>query len=94
MRYRISYIVLAAASAALAGCALSTAELQRESARSIRPTPYPDSVAISDVHGNRASSHARWVATTRTGVYDCMADPSPSGTDTRPPICARRDSAP
>ena len=69
--------------ATLAGCA-SALNLQRESARAILPTPYPDSVKISDFHGGFGGS--TWVATTPKGVYDCSRE---SGE--RVPLCAKRE---
>ena len=59
--------------------------LERASARAILPTPNPDSVLITDVH--RGVLIARWVATTRDGVYDCSIE-----TDEKIPICARRST--
>jgi hypothetical protein len=73
---------------ALSGCVSGMGlNLERESARAIVPTPYPDSVRISDVrHG---LNEARWVATTPGGVYDCsLRDGEPR------PICARREAQP
>lgn len=71
-----------------AGCMsarATTEHLQRTSARAIVPTPYPDSVKISDVR--RSLQMSRWVATTPSGVYDCSR-----AADERVPICARRST--
>jgi hypothetical protein len=70
---------------AVAGCATVATgrNLQRESARAITPTPYPDSVKISDVQGGMTS--AQWVATTPGGVYDCSLRAGESR-----PLCAKR----
>ena len=67
------------------GCTNAIMDLQRTSARAIAPTPYPDSVKISDVRRNLMMS--RWVATTPSGVYDCSI-----ATDERVAICARRST--
>lgn len=69
---------------AVAGCATG-ANLERDSARAIQPTPYPDSVKISDVrHGLYGS---KWVATTPKAVYDCSLEAGE-----RTPLCAKRES--
>jgi hypothetical protein len=70
---------------AIAGCATMATgrNLQRESARAITPTPYPDSVKISDVQGGITS--AKWVATTPSGVFDCSLQAGESH-----PLCAKR----
>jgi hypothetical protein len=74
----------------LAACAsLSAYNLPRESARAILPTPYPDSVTITEVHHDRLGNVRSWVATTRTGVYDCTIDLAEHH-----PICAKRDRTP
>jgi hypothetical protein len=70
---------------ALAGCAAANINLQRASARAIMPTPYPDSVRVSDVH--RGMLAARWIATTPSGVYDCSIE-EPE----KVPICAKRET--
>ena len=69
----------------LVGCLSAGMNLQRASARAIVPTPNPDSVTVSDLH--RGVTSARWIATTRTGVYDCSLE-----TSERVPICAKRDA--
>lgn len=69
----------------LVGCMSAGMNLQRASARAIIPTPNPDSVVVSDIHHGLTS--ARWVATTRSGVYDCSIE-----TSERVPICAKRDT--
>ena len=81
MRTVIVSILVAGALGCVSGIGL---DLERESARAIVPTPYPDSVKVSEVqHGFNAS---RWVATTPTGVYDCsMRDGE------HQPLCARRE---
>jgi hypothetical protein len=83
--------VMAALSAILlVGCAAQIENnLRRESASVIAPTPYPDSVVLSDVHRDRLGNPTKWVATTRSGVYDCSKE---SG-EYRP-ICAKRGSEP
>ena len=81
MRTVIVCILLVGALGCMSGMGLN---LERESARAIVPTPYPDSVRISEVqHGFNDS---RWVATTRGGVYDCsMRDGEPQ------PLCVKRE---
>jgi hypothetical protein len=69
-------------SATTMGCTVGL-NLQRASARAIIPTPYPDSVVVTEVHAG--ISMTRWVATTSTGVYDCSREG-----DERVPICAKR----
>jgi len=71
------------AAGTVVACTSAGVNLQRASARAIIPTPYPDSVAISEVH--RGVTSARWIATTRDGVYDCSLESSE-----RVPICAKR----
>jgi hypothetical protein len=71
----------------LAACAGTNLNLQRASARAMTPTPYPDSVTISNVHHDRLGNVRSWVATTRAGVYDCSLEPAE-----RAPLCAKRDS--
>jgi hypothetical protein len=89
---RLVGLTIALAIAAL-GCApslLANEDLQRISAQAIRPTPYPDSVTISDIrHGSKL---ATWVATTRHGVYDCSIESREASTRNYPPLCAKRDS--
>jgi hypothetical protein len=62
-------------------------DLERSSARSISPTPYPDSVKITELQSGM--SGAKWVATTPSGVYDCSIE-----NGERQPICAKRHSSP
>ncbi|HEY0779065.1 MAG TPA: hypothetical protein VGD56_13935 [Gemmatirosa sp.] len=45
--------------------------LRHESARAITPTPYQDSVTVSEVRHHVLSNSTTWVATTPGGVYDC-----------------------
>lgn len=75
------------------GCApslLANEDLQRISAQAITPTPYPDSVTISNIqHGSKL---ATWVATTRHGVYDCSIEAKEESRRNYPPLCAKRDS--
>jgi len=91
---RLAGLAVGLASAAL-GCVpslLANEDLQRISAQAIRPTPYPDSVTISDVrHGSKL---ATWVATTRHGVYDCSIESKAYVDRPYPPLCAKRDSVP
>jgi len=71
-----------------AGCMSTRAtmeHLQRTSARAIAPTPYPDSVRISDVR--RSLQMSRWIATTPSGVYDCSQAPGEHVA-----ICAKRST--
>jgi len=68
----------------LVGCA-SVEDLQRQTARALNPSVYPDSVKISEVHRARS----RWVATTSSGVYDCSIE---SGEDR--PLCVKRQTPP
>ena len=68
----------------LAGCATAFGEnLERESARAILPTPYPDSVKITEYRSGLGG--ATWVATTPKGVYDCSRQAGE-----RAPLCAKR----
>ena len=67
------------------GCTNAIMDLQRTSARAISPTPYPDSVKISDLR--RSLTMSRWVAITPSGVYDCSI-----ATDERVAICAKRST--
>ena len=70
----------------LAGCAGTIRHnLQRESARVMTPTPYPDSVVISNIRRDRLGNPKEWVATTPTGIYDCSLE---SGEEH--PLCAKR----
>jgi hypothetical protein len=89
---RLSRLTVALASAVL-GCfpsLLANEDLQRISAQAITPTPYPDSVTVSDIqHGTKL---ATWVATTRHGVYDCSIEMRENRTRAYPPLCAKRDS--
>jgi hypothetical protein len=70
----------------LVACGATGFDLQRASARAMTPTPYPDSVAISDIHRDRLGNVRRWVATTRDGVYECSIEPREHA-----PLCAKRD---
>jgi len=58
--------------------------LQRSSARVITPTPYPDSVKITEVHSSLGGD-IQWIATLPSGVYDCSQE---SGE--RQPLCVKR----
>ena len=80
---------------ALAGCApslLINEDIQRLSAQAIMPTPYPDSVRISDIKHD--AKLATWVATTRNGVYDCSVEAREESRRNYPPLCAKRDTPP
>lgn len=68
----------------LAACGHNLHYLQRASARAIIPTPHPDSVKISDIHGSIGLPR-RWVATTHGGVYDCSIEAGE-----QQPICSKR----
>ena len=73
---------------ALVACGATGSNLQRLSASVITPTPYPDSVKITELHQGAAGFNT-WVATTPDGVYDCsqeMGEPYP--------ICAKRHTRP
>ncbi len=68
---------------ALAGCASSTDNLQRASARLIGNNTSPESVGISNVQ--RGATEVRWTATARNGAtYSCSADDMVRG-----PSCAK-----
>jgi hypothetical protein len=67
---------------AAAACAPAI-NYERQTARAIVPTPYPDSVRISEVKAHFTTSS--WVATTPNAVYDCSMDAGE-----RTPICAKR----
>jgi len=84
MRARIAVAFLAAP---LVACSATGFNLQRASARAMTPTPFPDSVAISDVHRDRLGNVRKWVATTRDGVFECTLEDQE-----RTPLCAKRDS--
>ena len=66
------FLMLAVIAIAGGACASNMANLQRESARVIAPSPLPDSVKVSEV--KRGATSVTWVATTPSGVYDCSAD--------------------
>jgi hypothetical protein len=71
---------------AFAGCAGAIEhDLKRESARVMSPTPYPDSVMLSEIRRDRLGNVRTWVATTPSGVYDCSIEPPE-----RHPLCAKR----
>jgi hypothetical protein len=95
---RISVVFAPVLTVVLAGSALGCVsllafeDLPRISAQAITPTPYPDSVTISDVkHGTQ---FATWVATTRHGVYDCSLESRYQSNRNYPPLCAKRDPKP
>ncbi len=72
--------------AAATGCTAALGQnIERDSARAIIPTPYPDSVKVSDFR--RSLTGSKWVATTSKGVYDCSLE----GEETIP-LCAKRDT--
>jgi hypothetical protein len=56
----------------LAGCASSSAELQRATATSVGGNLAPDQVAIVDV--NRGLTEVSWTATAGGRNYACSAD--------------------
>ena len=60
-----------AAILALAGCASTTENLQRESARSIGDVQ-PETVKVSNV--NRGATSVTWDAESTKGPYGCSAD--------------------
>lgn len=64
-------LTIAAVALMLAGCASTTDNLARETARTIGGLR-SDQVAVSDVR--RGITSVSWVATTPSGVYDCEAD--------------------
>jgi hypothetical protein len=82
---RVARVAVMLGGFGLAGCATASLNLQRASARAITPTPYPDSVTVSDIHSGLTS--ARWTATTRDGVYDCSIE----GNE-KTPICVKRSA--
>lgn len=84
MRARIAVALLAAP---LVACSATGFNLQRASARAMTPTPFPDSVAISDVQRDRLGNVRKWVATTRDGVFECTLEDQE-----RTPLCAKRDT--
>jgi hypothetical protein len=47
---RVARVAVMLGGFGLAGCATASLNLQRASARAITPTPYPDSVTVSDIH--------------------------------------------
>jgi hypothetical protein len=55
----------------LAGCASTTENLQRETARNIGDL-HPDKVTVSNV--NRGVTSVTWEADTPKGPYSCSAD--------------------
>ena len=81
-----AHIALAFWAASLVACAGTGVDLRRMSARAMTPTPFPDSVTISDVHRDRLGNVRKWVATTRDGVFECTLE-----AEERTPLCARRD---
>ncbi|HET9012118.1 MAG TPA: hypothetical protein VFN38_09915 [Gemmatimonadaceae bacterium] len=80
-------IVAAFWATSLVACSATGFDLQRASARAMTPTPYPDSVTISDVRRDRLGNVRKWVATSRDGVFDCSLEDQE-----RTPLCARRDA--
>ena len=90
MRLHFALPILGFGLAACAPSLLVNEDIQRLSAQAISPTPYPDSVKISDIqHGSKL---ATWVATTRTGVYDCSVEAREESRRNYPPLCAKRDN--
>lgn len=57
--------------AAVAGCASTSENLQRETARNIGDV-HPDKITVSDI--NRGATSVRWDAETPKGPYSCSAD--------------------
>lgn len=54
------------------GCANTTPNLQRETARNIGGNLYPEEVHVSNV--KRGITSVKWGAETPKGTYDCSAD--------------------
>jgi len=54
------------------GCANTTPNLQRETARNIGGNMSPEQVQVSNV--KRGMTSVKWGAETPQGVYDCSAD--------------------
>ncbi|MFA7675419.1 MAG: hypothetical protein WCY38_05075 [Endomicrobiia bacterium] len=54
------------------GCASTTANLQRETARSIGGNIFPEQITITNV--NRGVTEVKWDAETPEGKYKCYAD--------------------
>ncbi len=65
------WFVLLALGAAVVGCASTSENLQRETARNIGDVD-PDRVTVSNV--NRGVTSVRWDAETPKGPYSCSAD--------------------
>ncbi len=57
---------------ALAGCASSMENVQRETARSIGGDVLPDKVVVKDL--DRRATSVKWNAETPKGAYACSAD--------------------
>jgi hypothetical protein len=72
MRRRSLVIAAIAIALSLQGCLMTPGNLRRETARMIVPSPYPDSVTVSEVH--RLPWSVSWVATNAGNVYDCSSD--------------------
>lgn len=72
MRAPILGVLLATALTACAGAIAHN--LQRESAHAIIPTPYPDSVKVSEIRHTRLGTKTTWVATTPGALYDCSLE--------------------
>jgi hypothetical protein len=64
-------LAIISAAILLTGCASTSDNLSRETARTIGGLR-SDQVTVSDVH--RSMTSVSWVATTPSGVYDCEAD--------------------
>jgi hypothetical protein len=64
-------LALLAFGIALAGCASTSENLQRETARNIGDV-HPDKVAVSNV--KRGAPSVSWEAETPKGPYSCSAD--------------------
>ena len=66
---KITWILLAAV--AMTGCASTTANLQRETARFIGNV-LPDAVTVSNI--DRGATSVKWDAAIKDAAYNCFAD--------------------
>ncbi len=64
--------ILVVVGVAFVGCANTSANLQRETARYIGGTVTPEQVTVSNV--DRGVTDVKWNASAPTGNYNCSAD--------------------
>ena len=72
MKNYIQVIAVSIIATFIFGCASTTENLQRETARSIDGNVSPEQVTVSDI--DRGATSVKWKASAPTGSYDCSAD--------------------